>query len=136
VGVGKIVPVKTERTIKQNLNLVRLNKIAKEAAEQSGRYEVPVVEEPVSFKDALENLIEKELNLFFDFGDNITKISDLDINTDVSVFIGPEGGFTQAERTLAEKHNLTFTTLGSNVLRAETAAITSVWYLSLYKNII
>ena len=49
VGVKEIVPIITERTVKLNLNIERLEKIIKEAAEQSGRGIVPVLHKPIEF---------------------------------------------------------------------------------------
>src|SRR3989344_1684412 len=55
VGVKEIVPIITERTVKLNLNIERLEKIIKEAAEQSGRGIVPVLHKPIEFEKALDN---------------------------------------------------------------------------------
>ena len=61
VGVEEFFPIITERTVKFDLKLDRLRKIAKEAAEQSERGRVPKVHPPLSFGDAIEK--SKEIGL-------------------------------------------------------------------------
>jgi 16S rRNA (uracil1498-N3)-methyltransferase len=63
-GVSKIIPIITARTIKTGLNLERLQKIAKEASEQSGRITVPEISEPINFNEAIKNIEKK--NILFD----------------------------------------------------------------------
>jgi len=65
-GVSCIVPIISDRTIKTGLNLERLQKIAKEAAEQSGRGSVPEIREPISFEQSLELADKSNINILFD----------------------------------------------------------------------
>ena len=64
VGVHDIVPIITERTIKTGLKLARLQKIAAEAAEQSGRGVVPTVHKAMTFKQALVDCARNDVNYF------------------------------------------------------------------------
>ena len=115
-GVSEIAPMITDRTVKTGLNMSRLQKIIKEAAEQSGRGEIPALKEAIKFSEAIKNG-----GIVFDpSGDpfNIQKSSNK-----LNIFIGPEGGFSENEIKLAKENNLYISSLGSLTLRAETAAI-------------
>ena len=132
IGIRTIIPLFTERTIirppLKNQKFVRWNSIAKAAAEQSKRIVIPEVLEAVPFKEYISNLredhytimpYENETNL--QLSDVLTKmkISEKGIN----LIIGPEGGFSSEEVLLAHQKNIKIVTLGSAILKAETAAI-------------
>ncbi|MEK7069974.1 MAG: RsmE family RNA methyltransferase, partial [Patescibacteria group bacterium] len=68
IGVKEITPIITARTVKLGLNYERLNKIIKEAVEQSGRGVLPKLNEAIIFDEALKLAKENDLNLFFQFG--------------------------------------------------------------------
>lgn len=124
LGVRKIVPVLTRRTIKLGLNLERLRKIIKEASEQSGRGIIPGLTDPVEFESALG--LSSSINLFLDTSEGEV-LSKLDIKEDkIGVWVGPEGGWDPEEVSLALKYGHIRTSLGKLVLRAETAAIAGV----------
>ena len=55
LGVSGILPVIAERTVKKNLNMERSLRIVQEAAEQSGRLDIPIISEPQNLLEALEN---------------------------------------------------------------------------------
>lgn len=130
VGVLEITPIIFQRTVKTNLNFVRLNKIIKEAIEQSERAEKVELNEICDFKSSL---LKKEwdgcLNILCDrSGVNIfekmKELKDRKIEK-INLFIGPEGGFLSDELFLAEKNGFEIVNLGSAMLRAETASIVS-----------
>lgn len=130
VGVKKIVPLVTERTIKLNLNFDRLQKIIKEAAEQSGRGVLPILQSIMRFKDAITAVDKNSINLLFDttgldFKTIKLKPSPTGKQTKslVSVFIGPEGGWSEGEIGTAKENNFKIASLGKLIFRAETAAI-------------
>ncbi len=128
-GVSKIVPIITDRTIKTGLNLERLKKIAREASEQSGRTDVPEISEPITFDKALD--ISEGENILFDASGE--KFTDTLKNNfkEINIWIGPEGGWTENE--IKKARNLPgfkICSLGSNILRAETAAVVSVFLFS------
>jgi len=122
VGVKKIVPLVTGHTVKLNLNLSRLRKIAQEAAEQSGRLDVPEISPILSLKESLDYIQEGELAWCLDTTSQIEVITPVE-NKMIHLFIGPEGGWTDEERVLFTKHHFSFLSLGPLVLRGETAAI-------------
>ncbi len=123
VGVRRIVPIITERTVKLNLRADRLEKIMKEAAEQSGRAVIPELSGIMEFKGALEAAKDGDINILFDkSGESIG--SHLRHNkTNTGIWIGPEGGWTDAELEMAKRSGFDVVSLGPLVLRAETAAI-------------
>ncbi len=129
VGVSEIVPLVSERTVKIGLNEKRWQKIIKEAAEQSQSLVLPVLSSAQNLKDALKN--KKGAAIFFDpAGEEIGKLK---INDEtISLFIGPEGGWTDKEIMMCKDAQTQFVNLGEAVMRAETAATVAVY---LAKNI-
>ena len=129
VGATKIVPMLTERTIKQNVRPDRLEKIVKEAAEQSGRGIVPVVTETVNFDQTISAATAAGEVFFFDVNatDSFSKALSEKKPDAISIFIGPEGGFSEKEVAEAREAGAMPVSLGSLVLRGETAAIVATW---------
>ncbi len=130
IGIKRIVPIISERTIKLGLNQERLEKIAKEAAEQSGRGMVPVILEPIFFEEAAKNVSGVSSNFLFDSSGETFKETNL--NGEIAIFIGPEGGWTEREISLARNNNMSIVSLGKLTLRAETAAIVASYLLARF----
>lgn len=133
VGVAEIVPIIAERTEKLNLRVERLEKIIKEAAEQSGRAIVPRLREPVKFEDAVREAREIYGNLFFNkTGHDIKNGPFATSPKSFAVWVGPEGGWTEGEIRIVKEAGFKIASLGKLTLRAETAAIVAsyvaVWY--------
>lgn len=128
-GVSEIIPIITERTIKTGLNTARLEKIIKEACEQSGRSVVPKLSEIMSFAEGLEHGKESEEKTIFHLGGKDYRLdgSKASVQLSVAIFIGPEGGFSDKEISLAIDSGYTVASLGSLVLRGETAAIVATY---------
>lgn len=125
IGVSEIIPIITERTVKLNLNEDRLKKIIREASEQSGRTILPVLSPILKFEDAIQDGKKNEEKIFFDFTEK-ENIKNTDAKT-ISIFIGPEGGFTKEEQDLAKQNDYKIESLGALTLRAETAAIVATY---------
>lgn len=132
LGISKIIPVITERTVVKIDNKkdaenkrVRWQRISLEAAKQCNRGIVPVVETPVSFEKALELSKEYELCMIPYEKERNNKLKGLVKagRRKIAVFIGPEGGFSQEEIERAEKQDVKPVTLGTRILRTETAGI-------------
>jgi 16S rRNA (uracil1498-N3)-methyltransferase len=156
LGVKEIMPVITERSQpRETRKVARWIKIAEEASRQSGRSIIPLVHETMHFKDCLSSLVTRyslpSLNglIFYEEGGVkiseavsllVTRHSSLNppsasltkgiIETGYKggffVIIGPEGGFTREEVTLAEGNGFIITSIGKRILRAETAAISAI----------
>lgn len=130
LGVFSIIPIVSQRSEKKLLNIERLNKIAVEASEQSGRNSLPVIHQIKNLEATLKEL-QENMNIVV-FHTNIASIntkkySALEIPVDdVAIFIGPEGGWTEQEIELFHDAKALFLGLGKGILRAETAAIVAV----------
>ena len=128
LGVTHIVPVISGRTIKKELNMERLQKIAIEASEQSGRDTIPEIYEAVPLEDALKLAGSTKKFAFDPTGEKFLQsdISQVDIGEEdnsAALFIGPEGGWTESEIEIFKEQRVEIKNLGQNILRAETAAI-------------
>ncbi|MBI2064795.1 MAG: 16S rRNA (uracil(1498)-N(3))-methyltransferase [Candidatus Yanofskybacteria bacterium] len=129
-GVKEIIPIITERTVKLNIRPDRLEKIIKEAAEQSGRGIVPILRDPVNFVDATGGVNRNGINIIFDMSGEIFGNWKLEIgNYPLGVWIGPEGGWTDKELERARVENFKIFNLGKLTLRAETAAIIGTYLI-------
>ena len=122
LGVTKLIPILTERTIVRKINLARINKIVIEAAEQSNRLDIPKIEKLTKLKNFLKE--NKNTNIIFgDLNTNNVKF-DFKDEKPVCVLIGPEGDFTEDERgMILNQKNITPIKINENILRSETAAI-------------
>lgn len=119
-GVANIIPIITERTVKTGLNTTRLEKIIREASEQCERSIIPNLLPTMSFEQALKHGAENEEKIIF-HPNNKQYIPQNDAKN-ISIFIGPEGGFSDKEITLAQNREYIVASLGTLILRGETAS--------------
>lgn len=140
LGVYEIIPVETARSVvklepkKVGQKTERWQAIAEAAAKQSKRGIVPVVREPMSFDKALEAAASMEVKLIpYELAEGMERtkeiFSNLPENVDIAIFIGPEGGFSEAEVKAAEACGIQPITLGKRILRTETAGLTVMSWL-------
>ncbi len=123
LGVSHFIPILADRSEKTGFDQIRAHKIIIEATEQCGRSDVPNVREPILISTALEEL-QKKVNLYVAEQDTAkTHSSDLISSGPVGVFIGPEGGWSDAEKQYFNDNNLKHLNLHDFTLRAETAAV-------------
>ena len=122
LGVTKFLPIIFERTIVRKINKERLEKVAIEAAEQSNRITVPIIEEPQKLKNFLSNDMDL---IFTDLNTDNTKIDLKKLTTKPTcVIIGPEGDFSEQEREEILRFNgVQPIKINENILRTETAVI-------------
>lgn len=121
LGVSRITPIVSERTVKLKLNMDRADKIVREAAEQSGRQDVPFLDEPITLKESL-SFCEDPILFLHTEGEKVS-IEKLREENYKSVFIGPEGGWGERDLELFEQKEVKPISFGEQVLRAETASI-------------
>lgn len=133
MGINRIVPVFTARTVvkleserDERKKIERWSKIAEEAAKQSGRGIVPIVDMPMNFTGALED--SKKLDMVivpYELEDSVSVKEALQKNraARIGFFIGPEGGFQVEEVQEAKNAGAIPVTLGSRILRTETAGL-------------
>lgn len=133
LGVSRIVPVVTERCISRpdeaslSKKVARWNKIAKEAAMQSGRGRIPVVENAVCFEDAVKQMKTADFGFLCYEAQPHEPIDELYkrcANVESAAFlVGPEGGISEKEVMTAREAGLYIASLGPRILRAETAPL-------------
>ncbi len=132
-GISEITPIITKRTVKLNFKRDRLNKITREAAEQSGRGRVPKLNDPIDFISALTTAAAvNELNIFLEpkaeiIAPNFFRAQQ---TTKLGIFIGPEGGWDVEELKSATDAEFRILSLSRLILRAETAAIVSSYLMA------
>lgn len=123
LGVRRIAPVHTARTVRDRVDVERLRRVARAAAEQSGRPQVPTVDAPRPLAELLA-APWPGLRLLPWEDEGGARLRDLPASADAVVAVtGPEGGFTADEIARARAHGFATVTLGPRVLRAETAAV-------------
>lgn len=137
IGVASFTPLITERTEVTSLRKIdRLERIIKEAAELSGRTKLPVIHEPVEFKKMIDEPQKRDesvnliatlvLNGYAVCGANRNDIENrikANETKNYKIFIGPVGDFTEQEVNLAIQRGFQPLSLGSQILRTETAAV-------------
>jgi len=132
-GAAGIVPIVTERTVKYGIKGDRLDRIIREAAEQSGNSYVAESCSPIPFSQALSDAGANSVNWFFDpsgedfFAAACNRPAPTSMNGAVGVWIGPEGGWSEEELAAAKTAGHRVVSLGRLILRAETAAAVAVY---------
>ena len=126
LGVSEFIPLLTKRTEQKFLHKKeRLERILKEATEQSGRARLPKLEELGKFADVLKlkNVLVLMPHPVADekFADIKARLGSA--SRDILICIGPEGGFMEDEVDLARESGALIFNIGKRILRAETAAI-------------
>ena len=134
LGISELIAVRSERTLARvdgtrlSERLERWRRIAREAAEQSGRARAPEIRGIVEFEDLPSLIRELPLALVATEGEGAVSLRDVlqeqrrELES-AMVIIGPEGGLTDREVALTESTGAKRISLGRRVLRCETAAI-------------
>lgn len=137
LGARRVRLVVTERTNQDRSNVQRLQAIAVEAAEQTGRLDAPEVVAPAPLARLLEGWPAERALMFCDeAGDAPPVLQALEgrAQRPWGVLIGPEGGFSAAERRLIRSRpGAVAVSLGPRILRADTAAVAALtlWQAAL-----
>ena len=130
LGISKIVPMKTSRSIirlvegKESKKLDRWRRISKEASEQAHRETIPEIEEVIDISEVKHlpglnivcSTVEKEKNIKYILQNN----RDYD---KINIVIGPEGGLSEKEENRLKEIGYIPVTLGNNIMRVETVPI-------------
>ena len=133
LGVARLLPVVTRRTVVARVNLDRLRAHAIEAAEQTERVDVPIVDQPVTLEKLLAAWpAQRQILLCAEAGDAQPLADALNFRRShslppMAVMTGPEGGYASGE--LDALRALPFVTpvgLGPRILRADTAALAAL----------
>jgi 16S rRNA (uracil1498-N3)-methyltransferase len=137
VGVSEFVPMFCERCVAGEPDGKRLDRwksIIIEAAEQSKRGNLPVLQNVIPFNDACNStgglsLIPWEDEAIQGIGDALKTSQNA---AKVSIFVGPEGGFSSSEIEIARSRGIIPVSLGPRILRAETAGLVATT-IALYE---
>ena len=140
LGVDRIVPVVTRRTVVRPDSKgaahkrERWQKIAEAAAKQCGRARIPEISAVASFDEALRQASLSDVFIFpYECAEGMSRtrqvFEGIGRGASVSLMIGPEGGFEVSEVSAAQEAGAQVITLGSRILRTETAALTALAWL-------
>lgn len=143
LGVASVTPVAMKRSIvkiddkKKKSKRERWQKVAESAAKQSKRTAIPQVQDVVTYKEMISAAKDLDLLLVpYECAEGMaatkTALREIKSGMNVGVVIGPEGGFEQTEIDLAREAGGKIISLGSRILRTETAAITTIAMCMLY----
>ena len=143
LGVASVTPVAMKRSIvkiddkKKKSKRERWQKVAESAAKQSKRTAIPQVQDVVTYKEMISAATDLDLLLVpYECAEGMaatkTALREIKSGMNVGVVIGPEGGFEQTEIDLAREAGGKIISLGSRILRTETAAITTIAMCMLY----
>jgi len=134
-GVNKIYPIIMDRSIKRDVNIERLNKIAFTSVKQCGRSVMPKISDPIKLEEFLNR--DSSANLVFhESGDTINKNVQLNIKNykELNLLVGPEGDFSENEMKMLKEANAIFLNLGNRRLRSETAVVTALSQINMIFN--
>lgn len=140
LGCFEIIPVVCRRCVvkleekKRKSRVERWQTIAEAAAKQSGRGIIPRVHDVMSFSEALSYTCDMDVRLIpyeraAGMAETRRLLENVGPDQRIAVFIGPEGGFEEAEIEEAEKAGAVPVTMGRRILRTETAAVTMLSWL-------
>lgn len=135
LGVYEIIPMATKRAVvklddkKAKAKVTRWQAIAEAAAKQSKRRVIPTVTDVMTIREAVSYAKDMDVKLIpYELADGMNDtralIDSIQSGQSVAVFIGPEGGFEEAEIETAEEAGIRPVTLGRRILRTETAGFT------------
>ena len=129
LGIEQVIPMVSERSLPTSNKSARWQRIAKDAAEQSGRINVPEITKIKTFAEAIKTKDKYDLAIIpWELEQNnqlkpFLKQLNNDGNLTILIIIGPEGGFSQTEVQQAQTAGLIPITLGQRILRTETAGL-------------
>lgn len=123
LGVSHFIPLLADRSEKTGLNIERARKIVIEAAEQCGRSDIPIVRDAMHVASTVSQYKDKIALYVCEQGTEAQKIT----TQNIGLLIGPEGGWSDMEKQLFSESDLMHLQLHDFTLRAETAAIGSVF---------
>jgi 16S rRNA (uracil1498-N3)-methyltransferase len=131
IGIESITPIICYNSERRSIKAERFDKILISAMKQSERFYKPKLDTLVDFKTYIKNC-KSELKLIAYCNENKNHLSNyLNLNNkNISIIIGPEGGFSESEINYALKMGFKTISLGKKRLRTETAGIVAVQILS------
>lgn len=133
LGVREITPIISQRTERDKFNFNRINKKIITALKQSYNAHLPKLNPFIKFSNFISTENNDQKIICHNENNHISFLKDEIIkNNNYTILIGPEGGFTNEEVLLAEKHNYKQTLLGNSKYRTETAGILACHTIHLF----
>ena len=140
LGVYEIIPVATSRSIvkldekKAKSRIARWQGIAEAAAKQSKRAVIPQIGNVMTMSEAVSYANSMDVKIIpYELAEAMERTKELfdsiPVGSSVAIFIGPEGGFTEEEISLARNYGINPVTLGKRILRTETAGFVVLSWL-------
>ena len=141
LGIARLIPCITQNTNQTKINIRNLNMNIIEAAEQSERLSIPILDEITEMNDLLDNFpsdrglvfcneINKDLPMM-----HASLLKNINKYKKWAIIIGPEGGFTKEEENKISALSSTISvSLGKRILRSDTAATASIFLLQSFIN--
>ncbi len=132
IGISNIIPIKSSFTVSsisessKDNKIARWERIAREAAQQSGSFRMPEIMPPIVLSDLSKIWNNNETGIFFHhepLENNTLHRYLFECSQNISIVIGPEGGLAKKETVFLKNTGFKPVYLGSNILRTETAAI-------------
>jgi 16S rRNA (uracil1498-N3)-methyltransferase len=130
MGIKNIFPTNFQRTVIKKINIDKFEHYSIGAAQQCGRTSIPNIRAFEKIENRLELLSHSNVLMFDENlkGSEIKDIKFNDLNKDIIVIIGPEGGFVEEERSLISKNSMNFgnVRMGQSILKSDTAVIAAL----------
>ena len=130
LGINRIIPILTSRTIVRDLKYAKLKSITIEAAEQSNRIDVPEIAKCINLNQLCQLKFDQVIFCYEqEKKQNIMDLSKkIASSHTIMIIVGPEGGFIEQEYKIIKNQisNISIVTLNNNILRTETAVIAAV----------
>ena len=130
MGIMNIFPTNFQRTVIKKINIDKFEHYSIGAAQQCGRTSIPNIRAFEKIENRLELLSHSNVLMFDENlkGSDIKDIKFNDLNKDIIVIIGPEGGFVEEERSLISKNSMNFSNvrMGQSILKSDTAVIAAL----------
>ncbi|PZP50022.1 MAG: rRNA methyltransferase [Pseudopedobacter saltans] len=134
LGITEIIPMMTEHTEKNHFRQDRATAVLAAAMIQSQQSFIPTLHEPIPYHRVIEESTYQQKLIAHCEQTPKTELSQINIQNEVQLLIGPEGDFSTNEISLAEQKGFSPVGLGTNRLRTETAGITGAVLLTLKNN--
>ncbi len=124
IGIDEITPIICDHSERKVVKLERMEKIIHSAAKQSLKNHFPKLNEPISFKQFMDSTFEGQLFIAHcEETDKKSLKNELELGSNITILIGPEGDFSRKEINLSLEHNFIPVSLGNSRLRTETAGV-------------
>lgn len=132
IGIDRIQPIITEHSERSRIRPDRLERVLESAMKQSLRAWLPELAPLQSFEDAIKvDALGQKLIAYLGDEDAPLLSKTYSLGGNVTIAVGPEGGFSAAEAYSASELGYTTVSLGPHRLRTETAAITAIHTIEL-----